>query len=70
MLQEKRGSNLFVATCDDWVQAFMQMTNYKAYVCGDPFGKGLFKHDLKLKRGMAYGDGKKIAKALNKMSGT
>jgi hypothetical protein len=65
----KRGSDLFVATCDDWVQAFMQMTNYRAYLCGGPSGKGPSKEDLKLKRAMASGDGKKIADALSEMPG-
>lgn len=57
--------DLFVATCDDWVRAFMQMTNYRAYLCGGPS-----KHDLKLKRTMASGDRNNIVKALNEMSGT
>jgi len=35
----KRGPDLFVATYDDWVQAFMQMTNYRAYFCGGLLGK-------------------------------
>ena len=65
----KRGSDLFVATCDDWVRAFMQMTNYRAYLSGGPSGKGPSKEDLKLKRAMASGDGKKIAEALSEMPG-
>ena len=40
------------------------MTNYKGYLYGGPS-----KQDLKLKRTLAYGDGKKIVKALSKMHG-
>ena len=65
----KRGSDLFVATTDDWARAFMQMTNYRTFLCGGPSGTGPSKHDLKLKRAMASHDGKKIADAINNMPG-
>ena len=58
-----------MATCDDWIRAFMQMTNYRSYLCGGASGKGPSKHDLKLKRAMASLDGKKIAQALSEMPG-
>ena len=45
----------------------MQMTNYRAYLYGGPSCKGLSRQDLKLKRAMAFGDGKKIAEALSEM---
>jgi hypothetical protein len=45
------------------------MTNYRAYLCGGPSGKGPSKQDLKLKRAMASGDGKKIVEALSEMHG-
>ena len=65
----KRGTDFFVATCDDWIRAFMQMTNYRSYLCGSASGKGPSKHDLKLKLAMASLDGKNIAQTLNKMPG-
>ena len=52
----KCGSDLFVATYDDWVWAFMQMTNYRAYLCEGPFDEGPSQYELKLKRVMAFGD--------------
>jgi len=64
-----RGSDLFVATTDDWARAFMQMTNYRSYLCGGASGKGPSKHDLKLKRALQSQDGKKIADALAEMPG-
>lgn len=45
----------------------MQMTNYIAYICGGPSGKGPCEHDLKLKIALTFGYGKKIAKALSEM---
>ena len=63
----KRGSDLFIATTDDWVRAFMQMTNYRSYLCGGLSGTGPSKQDLKLKRALVSRDGKKIADALNDM---
>ena len=45
------------------------MTNYRAYLCGAPSGKSLSKHELKLKRALAFGDKKKIAEALWEMHG-
>ena len=45
------------------------MTTYRAYLCGAPSGKSLSKHELKLKRAMAFGDKKKIAEALWEMHG-
>ena len=43
------------------------MTNYRAYLCGGPQGKGTSKQELKLKRALAFGDKKKIAEALCEM---
>lgn len=61
--------DVFAATCDDWVRAIMQMTNYRAYLKRGTFGKGPSKHDLKLMRAMAFCDGKKIVIGLNEMLG-
>jgi hypothetical protein len=62
-----RGSDLFVATTDDWARAFMHMTNYRSYLCGGASGKGPSKQHLKLKRALQSQDGKKIADALAEM---
>ena len=43
----------------------MQMTNYRAYLCGGPSCIGPSKHDLKLKRTMASRDGNNIVKGNN-----
>jgi len=43
------------------------MTNYRAYLYEGPSRKGPSKKDLKLKRAIASGDGKKIANALSEM---
>jgi hypothetical protein len=63
----KRGTDLYVATCDDWIRAFMQMTNYWVYLNGGPSGFGPSRHDLKLKRAVASMEGKKITDALCSM---
>ena len=68
----KRGSDLFIVTCDDWVQTFIQMTNYRIYLRWGPFRKGPSRKgpsrgDLKLKRTMASKDGKKILDTLSEM---
>ena len=65
----KRGSDLVVATTDDWARAFMQMTNYRTFICGGLSGTGPSKHDLKLKRAKASHDKKKIAEAINNTPG-
>ena len=65
----KRGADLYVATCDDWIRAFMQMTNYRVYLNGGLSGYGPSRHDLKLKRAIASMDGKKITDAMCSMPG-
>ena len=41
----KQANNLFDATCDDSIRAWMQMTNYRAYLRGRAFGSGLPKEN-------------------------
>ena len=65
----KCNSDLFVSKCDDWVRAFVHMTNYRAYLCGGPSDKGPSRHELKLKRVVAFGDTKRIVETLCDMSG-
>jgi hypothetical protein len=62
-----RGLDLFVATTNDWACAFMQMTNYRSYLCGWASGTDPSKHDLKLKRTLQSQHGKKNADALAEM---
>ena len=65
----KRGTDLYVATCDDWVRAFMQMTNYWVYLRGGLGASGPSHQDLKLKRVVASMDSKRIHDALCSMPG-
>jgi hypothetical protein len=41
---------LFITTFDDYVWAFKQSTLYRQYLQGGPFGHGLNKNELLLKR--------------------
>ena len=64
---EKRANNLFDATCDDSIRAWMQMTNYRAYLRGHASGSGPSKGELKLRAARRSGCPKKIAEALNSL---
>ena len=65
----KRGNNLFDATCDDSIRAWMQMTNYRAYLKGYTSESGPSKGELRLRATRRSGDPKKIAEALNTLPG-
>jgi len=58
----KRSTNLYIATCDDWIWAFMQMMNYQVYLNNGLFSNHLkpFWQDLKLKKVVASLDEKRI----------
>jgi len=56
-----RGNNLFDATCDDSIRAWMQMTNFRAYLRGHTCGSGPSKDELKLRAARRSGDPKKLA---------
>ena len=45
-----RGSDLFVATVDDFVRAFMQCVAYYQFLKGERPGAGPSKEELKLRR--------------------
>ena len=68
-MSQKRGNNLFDATCDDSIRAWMQMTNYRAYLKGYASGSGPSKGELRLRAARRSGDPKKIAEALNTLLG-
>lgn len=51
----KHVSGLFVVMCDDGVQASIQMTNYRVYLCGGPFGIGPSRKDMKFILKKNYG---------------
>jgi len=55
----KRGVDLYVATCNDWICTFTQMMNYWVYLNSGSSGFGPSQHDLKLKRELTSIDGKK-----------
>ena len=65
----KQGNNLFDTTCDDSIRAWMQMTNYRAYLKEYASGSGLSKGELRLRAARRSGDPKKIAEALNTLPG-
>ena len=64
----KPANNLFDATCDDSIRAWMQMTKYRAYFRGHAFGSGPSKGELKLRAVRRSRCPKKIAEALNSLS--
>jgi hypothetical protein len=64
-----RGSDLYVATVDDFVRAFMQCTNYYAYLKGDRSGTGPGKEELRLRAAQRSGDAKRIVATLEHMPG-
>ena len=66
-MSRKRANNLFDATCDDSIRAWMQMTNYRAYLRGHASGSGPSKGKLKLRAARRSGCPKKIAEALNSL---
>lgn len=45
----KRGTDLYVATVDDFVRAFMQMVKYHQYLKGNQTGTGPGKEELLLR---------------------
>ena len=65
----KRGNNLFDATCDDSIRAWMQMTNYPAYLKGYASGSRPSKGELRLRAARRSGDPKKIVEVLNTLLG-
>jgi hypothetical protein len=62
-----RGNDLFAATCDDKIQAVIQMTNFRAYLKGKASGTGPSRQELKLRAARRSGDPKKIVEALNQL---
>jgi len=62
-------NNLFDATYDDNIHAWMQMTNYHAHLRGHAFGTGPSKGELKLRVARRSRCSKKIAKVLNALLG-
>ena len=46
---ENNGNDLYVATMDDFVQAFLQVINFYKFLKGDVGGTGPTKNELKLR---------------------
>ena len=63
----KRANNLFDATCDNSIHAWMQMTNYRAYPRGHASDSGPSKGELKLRVARRSECPKKIMEALNSL---
>jgi hypothetical protein len=68
-----RGSDLFVATVDDFVRAFMQCVAYYQFLKGERPGTGPSKEELKLRRAQRSaartGNSKQLHEAFLKMPG-
>jgi hypothetical protein len=69
----KRGNDLYVATVDDYVRAFMQVVSYYQYLKGDRPGTGPGKEELKLRiaqrSAQKSGDPNHLKLAMAKMPG-
>ena len=61
----KCGNNLFDATCDNNIHAWMQMINYHAYLKGHAPCLELSKGELKLRGARRMGCPKKTVEAMN-----
>ena len=68
-----RGSDLYVATVDDFVRAFMQCSAYSQFLKGENPGNGPSKEELKLRRAQRStaktGNPKTLHEAILKMPG-
>jgi hypothetical protein len=68
-----RGNDLYVATVDDFVRAFMQCSTYSQFMKGDNPGTGPSKEELKLRRAQRSaaktGISKPLHEAILKMPG-
>jgi hypothetical protein len=68
-----RGKDLFVATVDDFVRAFMQCVAYYQYLKGDRAGTGPSKEELRLRAAQRSseitGNTKSLHEAMSKMPG-
>jgi hypothetical protein len=61
---KKRVTSLYVATCNNYVQASKQSTIYRHYLQGGPYGRGLHRNELLLRRTHNSGDVSKLAPAI------
>jgi len=61
----KRGNDLYVATVDDYVRAFMQMVQYYQFLKGDNLGTGPRKAELHLRVAQRYAQRTGNPKGLN-----
>jgi hypothetical protein len=61
------GDNLFAATYDDKIRAFMQMTNYRTYTKGNLLKIGLSRQELKIRVARRSGDPKKIVDTFSQL---
>jgi len=68
-MSEIRGYNLFDAICDDSIPAWIQMTNYCAYLRGHTSGSSLSKGELSLRATRRSRDPFLSAKVLNTLPG-
>lgn len=56
-----QGCNLYVVTCNNWICAFMHMTNYHACFKGGAFETSPSKYKLKLKRVVPFMNERKFS---------
>lgn len=68
-----RGNDLYVATVDDFVRAFMQVVKYYQFLKGDHGGKGPGKEELRLRvaqrSAQRSGNPKVLNEAISRMPG-
>jgi hypothetical protein len=58
------GNDLYVATVDDFVRAFMQCSAYSQFLKGKNLGTGPSKEELKLRRAQRFAEKTRISKPL------
>ena len=63
-----RGNDLYDATVDDFVRAFMQCTNYYQFLKGGWSGTGPSKHELRLRQAQRSGRLDKVVDAMKTMA--
>jgi hypothetical protein len=62
-----RGNDLYDATVDDFVRAFMQCTSYYQFLKGQKSGTGPSKQELRLRHAQRSGNPEKVIAAMESM---
>ena len=62
-----RGNDLYDATVDDYIRAFMQCTNYNSFLNGGRSGTGPSKQELRLCPAQRSGRPEKVVEVMKNM---